>query len=479
MKSTAEILCQTILLVDDDDDFRKELQRMLVVSGFSSVETASDGVAALERLKDGGICVLLLDMVMPGISGAELLGIITERYATLPVIMITAVSDVRTVVSSIKTGAFDYLTKPLDSGRLFATVTNALKFSKLNNQNRQLRNFLMGEPLANAELFAEILTVNSRMKSIFKLAETVAATDQPVLICGETGVGKELLARAIHAASGFAGELVAVNVAGLDEQMFSDTLFGHKKGAFTGAGEGRDGLIKKAEGGTLFLDEIGDLSSGSQMALLRLLQEKEYYRLGSDSLYRSNARIIAATSRDLHSLIETGAFRRDLYHRLATYEILLPPLRERRDDIPLLARHFAREAAVALGRSVPVIEGDVYRALMAHNFPGNIRELQNRISNAVARNSSGVLTLHDFEELAAATPRENRVSGLVRIRVDSEFTLQAVFDSFPTIAEMEQLLVQEALKIANGSKVTAAELLGISRPTLNKKLAQSEAEGDE
>jgi DNA-binding NtrC family response regulator len=463
---------QVILLVDDDVDSRNELRRMLIANDLAEVETVASGVAALERLDRGGIALVLLDMLMPGLSGEEVLGIITERYPTVPVVMITAVSDVISIVKCIKTGAFDYLTKPLDTGRLFSAITRALKFSELNSQNQQLRNYLLGEPLNRPEIFANILTQNNLMRSIFKLVEMVAVTDHPVLICGETGVGKELLAQAVHAASGLNGEFVPVNVAGLDDVMFCDTLFGHRKGAFTGAAETREGLIKKAEGGTLFLDEIGDLSAESQKALLRLLQEKEYYRMGSDILFRSNARVVTASNRDLKAMIAAGTFRRDLYHRLTIHEIQIPPLRERRDDIPLLVQHFARTAAESLGKSPPVMTSQVKMALLMSDFPGNVRELQNRICNAVVCNLTGELTMDDFPELAA-TPVQGR--GVVRVTTDGNFTLHAAFAAFPTIDEVEQLLVQEALKASEGSKTVAAELLGISRPTLNKKLSLAES----
>lgn len=458
---------RVILLVDDDADFRNELRRILQVNGFTNLEIAASGMAALERLDRGGVSMLLLDMVMPGLSGTELLDIIGERHPTVPVIMVTAVNDITMIVNCIKNGAFDYLTKPLDTGRLFAAVTKALKFSELNTHNRQLRNYLLGERLASPEHFADMLTVSERMKAVFKLVEMIAVTEHPVLISGETGVGKELLARSVHAASGLSGEFVSVNVAGLDDVMFSDTIFGHRKGAFTGASESRDGLIRKAEGGTLFLDEIGDLSAESQKALLRLLQEKEYYRLGSDILYRSNARVVAATNRDIPSLIAAGTFRRDLYHRLNIHEVRLPPLRERRKDIAFLALHFCKTAAEALGKEPPAIAPDLLMALQAYDFPGNVRELVNLVNNAVACNRSGVLTLQDFPELRSASVQGR---GVVRVAAEANFTLHAVFESFPKTEEVERLLVLEAMRLSGGNKAAAAELLGISRPTLNRKL---------
>ena len=461
-----------VLVVDDDDDFRNELRRILIVNDVTSeVETANNGVAALEHLERGGIAVLLLDMIMPGISGTELLEIVAQRYPATPVIMITAVGDIKSIVNCIKLGAFDYLTKPLDAGRLFTTVTKALSFSELNSQNRQLRNYLLGGRLVRPEIFANIITANSSMKSIFKLVETVAATQHPVLIAGETGVGKELLARAVHDASGVTGCFVPVNLAGLDDAMFSDTLFGHKKGAYTGAGETREGLIAKASGGTLFLDEVGDLSTESQKMLLRLLQEKEYYRLGSDILYKSSARIVAASNRDLNDMVATGSFRQDLYHRLTIHKIQLPPLRERRDDIPLLAQHFAKAAALSAGKNSATFSLELRKALNGYDFPGNVRELMNMINHAVACSPGEMLSLEFFPELQ---PFIGQDMGVIRTSGDKLFTLQAFFETFPTLDEVERLFVQEAMKKSEGRKSIAAELLGISRPTLNKKLADAE-----
>ncbi len=428
-----------VLIVDDDTDFRHELRRMLIANGVAEVETADNGVAALEQLELGDISVLLLDMVMPGISGTELLGIMVQRYPEIPVIMITAVNDIKSVVNCIKLGAYDYLTKPLDAGRLFATVTKALSFSELSSQNRQLKKYLLGGPLVRPEIFANIITVNKNLKSIFKLVEAIATTQHPVLITGETGVGKELLARTVHDASGVCGCFVPVNLAGLDDAMFSDTLFGHKKGAYTGAGEAREGLIAKAGGGTLFLDEIGDLSAESQKMLLRLLQEKEYYRLGSDILYKSSARIVAASNRDLSAMIASGAFRHDLYHRLTIHRIHIPPLRERREDIPLLAQHFARETSITLGKKAPSLSVDLVTALSRYDFPGNVRELMNLINNAVACNSAELLTLKFFPDLQ---PTGDRNRGVIRASGDRSFTLQAYFETFPTLDEVELLFVQ-------------------------------------
>lgn len=461
---------QKILVVDDDTDLLQQLTRTLVSKGFDNVVPTSVPSAVMERLAQRDISVVLLDLVMPEISGTYLLHKINQLYPHIPVIMMTAVTDVTTAVDCIKNGAFDYLAKPLDTARLYASVSKAVSFSELACQNRLLKDFLLGEPLAGAEHFSGIITADPKMHAIFKLVEAVAPTLHPVFICGETGVGKELVARAVHAASGLDGEFVSVNVAGLDDVMFSDTIFGHKRGAYTGASEQREGLITKASGGTLFLDEIGDISPAAQKIILRLLQEKEYYRLGSDMLYQSNARIVTASNRDLKALVSTGTFRQDLFHRLAVHHIQLPPLRERRGDIPLLADHFAKQSAEALGKEPPELTIELKLALREADFPGNIRELINMMRHAVACNVSGVISINDFADLV---PVAGGRRGKVAVQVSSEgnFSFYACFEEFPTIDLVEELHIREAMKLSGGNKGVAAEMLGITRPTLNKKLA--------
>lgn len=460
-----------ILVVDDDTDLLLQLTRSIVSSGIGEAEPVSSPFSVLERVAKGDISVLLLDLVMPGMSGADLLLAVNQLYPHIPVIMMTAVADVSTAVACIKNGAFDYLTKPLDAARLYATISKALSFNELALQNMHLKYFLLGEPLSRPETFSAIITTDPKMKAIFKLVEIVATTSHPILITGETGVGKELIARAIHDSSGLSGEFVPVNVAGLNDVMFSDMIFGHRKGAYTGASEQRDGLIRKASGGTLFLDEIGDLNHQAQMMLLRLLQEKEYYRLGSDMLYQSNARIIAASNCDFKELIAAGKFRKDLYHRLSVHKLHIPPLRERSADIPLLAEHFAREAAADLCVEPPELSTELKLALSRFDFSGNVRELMNMIRNAVACGRRKTLSLQDFAGIlpVAAT----RKKGVVNVSKEGSFTLYSSFEKFPTIDEVEELLVLEAMKICEGNKGAAAELLGISRPTLNKKLEMS------
>lgn len=458
---------RTILVVDDNADFLDEVRLMLASNGHQDVSLLNSGRDVIHRVELGDIAVILMDWMMPEVSGADLLPVLIQRFPHIPVIIMTAVNDVQTVVGCIKQGAFDYLTKPVDVNRLLSGISKAFQLYDLAAQNRKLKDYLLGDTLLRPGIFEEILTVNPRMQAIFKIIETMAGTYNPVLITGETGVGKELIARAIHRSSGLSGRFVALNAAGLDDMMFADTLFGHKKGAFTGAHEGREGLIAKAQGGTLFLDEIGDLGIDSQMKLLRLLQEREYYRLGSDALIKSDARIIAASNCDFEAMMSSGKFRRDLYHRLRNHHIHIPPLRERRQDITLLIDSFLQAAADSCGRPVPAISSTARDLLEAYDYPGNVRELKHLIQQAVACNTSAMLDVSDFIGLENGdeAPKRN-----LRVLRDSGFRLQARFDAFPSMDKVEHLIIEEALRLTEGNKTLAADLLGISRPTLNRKL---------
>ena len=467
MKTTPVGHDRTILVVDDNIDFLNEVRLMLLsndISDIITLDSSSDVLAAVEK---GGVAVILMDWMMPELSGADLLPILIQRFPHIPVIIMTAVNDVQTVVGCIKQGAFDYITKPIDVNRLLTGINKAFQLNELATQNRKLKDYLMGDTLLKPEIFKDILTANPRMQAIFKIIETMSGTYNPVLVTGETGVGKELIARAIHQSSGLSGPFVALNAAGLDDIMFADTLFGHKKGAFTGAHEQREGLIAKAQGGTLFLDEIGDLGIDSQLKLLRLLQEREYYRLGSDALIKSDARIIAASNCDFEAMMNSGRFRRDLYHRLRNHHIHIPPLRERREDISLMIDSFMLAASRGCGRPLQTINSQARDVLEAYGYPGNVRELKHLIEQAVACNPSPVLDVPDFLSIdnGVSIPKRN-----LRILRDGNFNLQASFDAFPSMDTVEQLIIEEALRMTQGNKSMAADLLGISRPTLNRKL---------
>jgi len=458
-----------VLFVDDNADFLEEIRFVLLSNSICEIVTLTDGSQVLAELGKGIYATLFLDWIMPGISGADLLPVITQKFPNIPVIIMTGVSDVETVVSCMKQGAMDYITKPLDSSRLISSINNAFKILELSNQNHQLQNYLLGDPIARPDIFEDILTHSEKMHSIFKLVETIAPSRYPVLITGETGVGKELIARAIHKASGLRGSFTPLNVAGIDAQMFEDTLFGHKKGAFTGATELRQGLIEKAQGGTLFLDEIGDLAPESQIKLLRLLQENEYYRLGSDVLLKSDARIIVASNRDFKKLVSENSFREDLYHRICYHKLHIPPLRERREDIAPLVDHYITAAAKGVGKRPPRVATELRWLLEEYDYPGNVRELINKVSSAVVVNKSGLLVQSDFPDLAvkSRTMIDSGISAANR-----QFSLHVVFPAFPSMGQIEKLMFEEALKVTGGKKGPAADLLGVCRQTVQKKLAE-------
>ncbi len=324
--------------------------------------------------------------------------------------------------------------------------------------------------LEKPEIFENIITEDKKMLSIFQDIESVSLTSQPILITGETGVGKELIAKAIHIVSSLKGKFVAVNVAGLDDFVFSDTLFGHARGAYTGADQGRDGLIKHAAGGTLFLDEIGDLSLVSQVKLLRLLQEGEYLALGMDELKKANIRIVASTNQDLWALQKAGQFRKDLNFRIRTHHIHIPPLRERTDDIRLLVDYFLDNAARTLNKKKPAYTKELFALLQRYDFPGNIRELQTMIFDAVSKHKGRVLSPDTFKKCISMRQKNGGVLENFNSKANSAITFS---DGLPTIKQATNLLIAEAMKRVNGNQSIAARMLGISQPALSKRLKSS------
>lgn len=458
----------TVLLVDDEQNILLSSKSLLRLAGIQNVQTIDDSRQVLSHLQSEIINVIVLDLLMPYISGRELLNTICRDYPHIPVIVMTASDEVEIAVECMKAGAFDYLVKPVEHSRLISSVKRAMEICNLKSQVTQLRDQLLSNKIKHPAAFAPIISASPKMLSMFQYCEIIAESQQPVIIIGETGVGKELVAKAIHDLSGLPGKFVPVNVAGLDDNMFSDTLFGHKKGAFTGADQARSGLISKAAGGTLFLDEIGDLAEISQMKLLRLLQEQEYYPVGEDTAFDTDARIIAATNKDLRELTEKGKFRNDLYFRLCTHKVNIPPLRKRPEDIPLLLEHFIEQAAHSLKKKKPAYPDELIILLNAYDFPGNVRELKAMVFDAVVRHRSGFLNQERFREVVGDCPASPDV-GYVLVKPVIE-ALQETIHRLPKVSEVEDYLIKEAMKQARGNQGIAASLLGFTRQTLNKRL---------
>jgi len=464
-----------VLLVDDEAQFLQSMSFTLSAEGINQIIECQDSRKVEALLAEQDFSVVLLDMSMPHLSGSELLPVIVRDHPDIPVIIITALNEVETAVECMKNGAFDYLVKPVDDVRLLACIRRAINLSEVRHENRVLKDYLLSDRLDHPEAFSGIITCSKTMRSIFQYIEAVAGTTLPVLITGETGVGKELIARAIHRLSARQGEFLPVNVAGVDDHFFSDTLFGHKRGAFTGADRDRPGLIEQAAGGTLFLDEIGDLHLESQVKLLRLIEQRKYYPVGSDIPKVAEARIVAATHRDLESLQTPKIFRRDLFYRLRTHHVHLPPLRERKGDILLLAEHFLGKAAKTLGKKNVTPPRELFTLLSAYHFPGNIRELEGMIFDAVSRHKSGVLSLDSFREKIHFALKGKQAS-FERDSGASAGTGEIIFpEPLPTMKEIERKLIEETMKRAGGNQTIAAQMLGLSRRALNNRLRRSKS----
>ena len=462
-----------IIMIDDEPAILTSLSGVLKIGGINNIITLTDSRDAESTLVRHERAVVLLDLTMPYVSGEELIERIVSASLDIPIIVITGNTEVSLAVECMKKGAFDYLVKPVESSKLIATVRRAVEIVELKTENRNLKDRLVTNEFENPDAFREIITRNDKLHAAMLYVEAISRTNRTVLITGETGSGKELVARAIHFASGRSGELVTVNVAGFDDNVFSDTLFGHKKGAYTGADANRKGLVDSAANGTLFLDEIGDLNHGAQVKLLRLLELGEYLPLGSDVKMRSSARFVVATNRDIADAVESGSLRRDLFFRLRTHHVQIPPLRDRKEDIVPLLSMFLEQAAAEFDMPVPTIPRELPRLLESYTFPGNVRELRSLMFDAVTRmkvikhGNGEELPIEPFEAILGEEPSEF---------VTTETNAPVAFaDRLPTIKQVTDLLIDEALHRTNGKQIEAAALLGISQQALSKRLQRKQS----
>lgn len=460
-----------VLLVDDEQIVLDNYNFALYAAGIDNFTLCGSGAKVLPELQRHSYSVVVLDLMMPEMSGKELLSRINDAHPNLPVIIITAIDDVTTAVECMKSGAFDYLTKPVENRQLFSTIERALYDSERSQEINGLRESIFTDNIEDLSCFSKIITRSKTMYPIFRYVNGIARTSFPVLITGETGTGKELLAESIHLASGRTGAFVPLNSAGIESHLLEDTLFGHVKGAFTGADKAREGLIAKAENGTLFLDEISEVSPAVQIKLLRFLQERTYYPLGADQARHCDVRIVTATNRHLSALRESEHFRNDLFYRLQTHSLQLPPLRERESDIGLLVEHFIRLGAHETGCRIPVIPAGLIPLLESYRFPGNIRELESMVYDAVAQCGDAhkiPIALFKSRIGLAEEPSPSK-DILPEQEVDDKIIFPAML---PPLSEVEHIAIREALRRSDNNQTAAAELLCISRKALNSRLSR-------
>jgi len=459
-----------VLLVDDEFSWLRVMNLTLSRSlGINNTIFCSDSREVSTLLANHEVSLAILDVTMPYLSGEELLVKIGEEYPQLPVIMLTGRNEVDIAVRCIKHGAFDYFIKTDKEERMISGVRRALEQGQLQRENQRLQELLLQQREPRREAFRAFDTISPRMEAIFRYVDAISVSSEPVLITGESGTGKELIVQAIHQLSRPEGPLVAVNAAGLDDQVFADTLFGHVRGAYTGAQDARKGMIEEAAGGVLFLDEIGELSAASQIKLLRLLQEGEYFPLGSDQPRKLKARLVFATNLDLDQQQATGTFRKDLYYRLRSHRIVMPPLRERSEDLPIILTRLLHDAATAMGKKVPTVPPELLILLRNYPFPGNIRELRAMVYDAVSQHTVGILSISTFKKQI----RPEDAPGVATSFAAVDATALFAGRSLPTIKGVVAELVNEALKRSAGNQSLAARMLGISPPALCKRLKNS------
>ncbi|MGC3999172.1 MAG: sigma-54 dependent transcriptional regulator [Anaeromyxobacter sp.] len=437
-----------ILVVDDEEIVRESLGGWLEKDGYT-LGQAADGPSALERLKAERWSILIVDLKMPGMDGLQVLEEAKKLQPELAVVIMTAYATVDTAVAAMKLGAYDYLVKPFDPEELSMMMQKIVAQQSLIRENTVLRQALRQE-----YRFRDLVSKSPAMQSLFELARTAARSNSTILVLGESGSGKEVLARAIHQESPRAeGPFVAVSCAALTESLLESELFGHEKGSFTGALARRKGKFEAAHGGTLFLDEVGDIGGKLQLDLLRVLEERRFHRIGGNDPIQVDVRIVAATNRDLRKAVAEGRFREDLFYRLNVIPITLPPLRQRREDVPLLVQGFLERLAIEMQKRVDGVSAEAMNALMAHDWPGNVRELRNVLERGAVVSTGPIIQLQDLglpaRASAEAPPRPGAMASL---------------------EEVERRHVSAVLAHTGGNVSQSARILGIDRVTLYNKM---------
>ncbi|HEY1957857.1 MAG TPA: sigma-54 dependent transcriptional regulator [Polyangiaceae bacterium] len=447
-----------VLLIEDDETLAGLLARVLRTDAYQ-VDVIDSGESMPSSGKLAGYDVVLTDVHLAGkITGHDVLKRVREANPTMPVILMTAYADIEGAMSAVSQGAYDYLAKPIEPTELRRMLSEAIGRRRLSESRKP-----QTDAREAAAIDAQIVGSAPAMIEVYKTVAQVAPTTASVLIVGESGTGKELVARAIHAKSPRAQKpFVAVNCAALPESILESELFGHEKGAFTGAASSKRGLFEEAGGGTLFLDEVGDISPKMQVQLLRVLQEGEIRRVGGSEVVKVDVRVVAATNRDLKADVAAGRFREDMYFRLQVVTVRVPPLRERKQDIKLLVHHFLAKHAERLKRPIPRVADDALASLEGYPFPGNVRELSHIVERAMLLAREGVITISDLpKEVSGNGKTANGASGLA--------------EDWPTLAVLDRRYIDRVLARTGGNKTRAAEVLGIDRRTLNRMFARERA----
>jgi len=455
---------EKILVIDDEEAIRDLLTDYLQSKGYDVV-TSPDGESGLAHLKETKFDLFLLDLMMPGMSGMDVLRETVAAKIEVPSIIITANASVQTAVEAVKLGAFDYISKPFDLEDIHLAITRLLDYSRLREENRSLKSELKKKNTYNKRALDKIIGKSAPIQSVIKFVEKIADSDSTVLITGESGTGKELIAKNIHYSSPRAGKpFVPLNCAAIPKDILESELFGHEKGAFTGAINTRIGRFELANQGTLFLDEIGELAPALQVKLLRVLQEREFERVGGIKTLKVDVRIIAATNRNLEQAVEDGRFREDLYYRLNVIPLKLPPLKEMREDIPLLIDHFITHMSKRKGKASPTISEETMKCLTSYNWPGNVRELENLVERMLILKEGEVVSPADLPERISSRTVDRTSASREQVLSSAGVDLNSMLE------DIENNMILQALTISKGVKSKAATLLGLNRTTLIEKM---------